>query len=315
MTNDPAATAAAAQAVPPAGQRKRATLIGALAILLWAALAVLTAYTPSFPALQVNAMSFTVASIAALILWRVRGDSIAGHLKQPPRAWALGVGGLLGYHALYFAALKLAPPLEASLINYLWPLLIVVLSGLLPGERLRWFHVAGAALGLAGTVNLVLSKGSIAFDPAHLAGYGAALAAALTWSSYSVLSRRLASVPTDAVGGFCMATALLSWLLHFAFETTVLDAGPIEWLAVLGLGLGPAGLAFFFWDHGMKRGDIRALGSMAYAAPLLSTFLLILFGQGQLTWPVAAACGLIVIGALLGTSDLRRKPAAGGQGG
>lgn len=293
--------------------RRRATLIGAVAILLWASLALFTAYTPSLPALQVNAMSFSVAGLAVLLLWTARRENILRHLNQPKRAWALGVAGLFGYHALYFLALKLAPPLEASLINYLWPLLIVVFSALLPGERLRWFHLAGAALGLTGTIVLVLGKADSAgagldFEPRHLAGYAAAFAAALTWSSYSVLSRRFAAVPTDAVGGFCMATALLSWIGHLAFERTVWPADPVEWLAVLGLGLGPVGLAFFCWDHGMKRGDIRALGSMAYAAPLLSTLLLILFGQGALTWPVATACALIIGGAVFGTAELRRKP-------
>lgn len=294
-------------AIAAGATRRRATLIGTIAILLWASLALFTAWTPSMPALQVNAMSFTVASFAALALWGIRGENPLRHLRQPPLAWALGVSGLLGYHALYFLALKLAPPLEASLINYLWPLLIVVFSALLPGERLRWFHLAGAGLGLVGTVILVLGKGSVGFGAQYLAGYATALAAALAWSSYSVLSRRFATVPTDAVGGFCAATAVLSWLMHFAFETTVWPAALPEWLAVLGLGLGPVGLAFFCWDHGMKRGDIRALGTMAYAAPLLSTLLLIGFGQGEATWPVAAACGLIIAGALLGTRDLRTK--------
>src|SRR3546814_3213017 len=123
-------------------------------------------------------MSFSVAGLAAFVLWLELGDNPFRHLRQPPLSWALGVAGLLGYHALYFLALKLAPPLEASLINYLWPLLIVVFSGLLPGERLRWFHLAGVALGLIGTVNLVLGRGEVAFEAQHLAGYAAALAAA-----------------------------------------------------------------------------------------------------------------------------------------
>lgn len=289
--------------------RGRATVIGAIAILLWAALALLTTWTPSLPALQLTAMTFTLSALAAIVLWSIRGDGVVRHFRLPARVWALGVFGLFGYHALYFLALKLAPPLEASLINYLWPLLIVVLSALLPGERMRWFHLAGAGLGLLGTVILILGKGQVGFDARYLAGYAAAFACAFTWSSYSVLSRRFASTPTDAVGAFCAATALLSWLGHAAFETTAWPADWQEWLAVAALGLGPVGLAFFCWDHGMKRGDIRALGTMAYAAPLMSTLLLILFGQGEASWQVLAACGLIIGGALLGTGDLRRKTA------
>lgn len=283
----------------------RATLIGTIAIWLWAALALFTTLTPTVPALQLTAMTFTLSALAAICMWLLRGDGVVKHFRLSPAAWALGVGGLFGYHALYFLALKLAPPLEASLINYLWPLLIVLFSALLPGERLRWFHIAGAACGLAGTVILIAGKGEIGFDWRFAAGYAAAFACAFTWSGYSVLSRRFATVPTDAVGAFCAATALLSWIGHALFETTAWPADLQEWAAVVALGLGPVGLAFFCWDHGMKRGDVRALGTMAYAAPLLSTLLLIVFGQGALTIPVLLACALIVGGAVLGTADLR----------
>lgn len=293
--------------VSESSARLRATLIGTIAIWLWAALALFTTLTPSVPALQLTAMTFSLSALAAVIMWTIRGDGVWKHFRLAPAAWALGVGGLFGYHALYFLALKLAPPLEASLINYLWPLLIVLFSALLPGERLRWFHLAGAALGLAGTVILIAGKGELGFDWRYTAGYAAAFACAFTWSIYSVLSRRFATVPTDAVGAFCAATALLSWIGHFVFETTSWPADMPEWAAVAALGLGPVGLAFFCWDHGMKRGDVRALGTMAYAAPLLSTLLLIVFGQGLLTLPVIVSCALIVGGAVLGTADLRRR--------
>jgi drug/metabolite transporter (DMT)-like permease len=293
--------------VSESSARLRATLIGTIAIWLWAALALFTTLTPSVPALQLTAMTFSLSALAAVIMWTIRGDGVWKHFRLSKAAWALGVGGLFGYHALYFLALKLAPPLEASLINYLWPLLIVLFSALLPGERLRWFHLAGAALGLAGTVILIAGKGELGFDWRYMAGYAAAFACAFTWSIYSVLSRRFATVPTDAVGAFCAATALLSWIGHFIFETTSWPADMPEWAAVAALGLGPVGLAFFCWDHGMKRGDVRALGTMAYAAPLLSTLLLIAFGQGALTLPVIAACALIIGGAVLGTADLRRR--------
>ncbi len=284
----------------------RATLIGAGAILLWAALAVLTAFTGPVPPLQLTALTFSIAFLLALGTWLARGENPLRHLRLPLAAWALGIFGLFGYHALYFIALKLAPPVEASLINYLWPLLIVVFSALLPGERLRWFHIAGVALGLSGTLALFVGRG-VQFDPAHLPGFAAAFACAFTWSSYSVLSRRLPEVPTDSIGGFCGAAALLAWIGHGLFETTLWPSETVHWLAIAALGLGPAGGAFFLWDIGMKRGDIRALGSMAYAAPLLSTLLLILFGKGEFSLRIALACALIVGGAILGAGDLRRK--------
>ncbi len=284
----------------------RATLIGACAILLWSSLALLTTFTGQVPPLQLTGMTFSLVALLTLGTWIARRENPLKYLRQPPAVWALGIFGLFGYHALYFVALKLSPPLEASLINYLWPLLIVAFSALLPGERLRWFHSIAVLLGLAGTIVLFLGK-DIAFDPAHLPGFLAAFACAITWSIYSVLSRRLPDVPSGSIGGFCAAAALLAWIGHGLWETTLWPGSTTEWLAVLALGLGPAGGAFFFWDIGMKRGDIRALGALAYATPLLSTLLLILFGRGAFTWQVATACLLIVGGAVLGTGDLRKK--------
>ncbi len=281
---------------------RRATLIGFGAILLWASLALLTTLAGPVPPFQMTAMAFALAFALALIKWIGAREPIGRHLDQPWRVWALGIGGLFGYHAMYFAALALAPPVEANLLNYLWPLLIVVFSGLLPGERLRWWHLAGTFAGLIGCVVLI-GGGSAGVRPEYAAGYLAALGAALTWSSYSVLSRRVREVPTDAVGGFCGATALLAFMAHLVFERTYIPQGS-EWLAVIGLGLGPVGAAFYLWDFGVKRGDIRSLGALSYMAPLLSTILLVVFGRAEPSVRLAVACLLIVGGAMLASREL-----------
>ena len=285
----------------------RATAIGATAVLMWGSLAILTTATGTVPPFQLVAMAFTVAFALALVKWLVRGESLRAHLRHGLPVWLLGVGGLFGYHFFYFMALRNAPAVEASLINYLWPLLIVVFSALLPGERIRWWHAVGAVAGLGGCVLLVTDGGRVGFRAEFVLGYSAALACALTWSCYSVLSRRFATVPTDTVGWFCGASALLGFTAHLVFETTVWPADTGEWLAVLGLGLGPVGAAFFVWDVGMKHGDIRALGVFAYCAPLISTLLLIAFGQAPANAVVFAACALIVGGAVLASHDMFRR--------
>ncbi|HET8726630.1 MAG TPA: DMT family transporter [Alphaproteobacteria bacterium] len=284
----------------------RATLIGGTAVLMWATLALLTTQAGTVPPFQLVAMAFAQAFFIGLAWPLARRRSPFAPLRQRPAVWLLGVGGLFGFHFLFFVAIRLAPPVEANLINYTWPLLIVLFSAFLPGERLRWWHVAGAVLGLAGAALLITKGGRIDLRAEHAAGYAAAIGSALIWSGYSVLSRRVGDVPTDAVGGFCGATALLALGCHLALEQTVWpDAA--GWLAVLGLGLGPVGLAFFVWDHGVKKGDIRVLGAFAYAAPLLSTVLLISFGLGEPSWRVGAACLLIVGGAALAARDMFRR--------
>ena len=285
---------------------RTATLVGLGAVALWSLLALFTAATGTVPPFQLAAMTFAIGGAVGLLSWLVRPGSVRA-LRQPPVVWALGVGGLFGYHALYFAALRLAPPAEAGLLNYLWPLLIVLFSALLPGERLRAAHVIGALLGFAGVVVLMSARADLNLRAEHGLGYLCAFTAAFVWSGYSVLSRRFGTVPTDAVAGFCLATGALSLACHLAFETTVWPADAVEWSALLALGLGPVGAAFYLWDIGVKRGDIRLLGVGSYAAPVLSTLFLVLAGYAEPTLALALACALIVAGALVATL-LTRSP-------
>ena len=283
--------------------RTRATLIGLSAVLTWSTLALFGVLAGPVPPFQLVAMAFTVVFALTVAVWLARGADPRTHLRQPARLWALGIAGLFGYHLLYFIGIQNAPPADANLINYLWPVLIVLFSALLPADahvgRLRWFHLAGAALGLVGTALIITGGAGLDVRPEYTGGYIVAIGAALAWSSYSVLSRRFAHVSTDAVGAFCGGTTLLAWLAHLGLETTVWPADIVAWLAVLGLGLGPVGTAFFVWDHGVKHGDLRVLGAGAYAAPLLSTILLVAFGLADATWTLAIACALIVGGGLL----------------
>jgi drug/metabolite transporter (DMT)-like permease len=282
---------------------RTATLIGLTAILMWSLLAALTVATGTIPAFQLAAMTFAIGALVGSLTWIGRSEAIAA-LWQPPLAWVVGVGGLFGYHALYFLALRFAPPAEAGLLNYLWPLLIVLFSSLLPGERLAPHHVIGALLGLAGTVTLFAASSGGGFAPGQLPGLIAAFVAAFVWAAYSVMSRRLKSVPTDAVAGFCLATALLATLVHGMVEVTVWPDTPAQWLAIIALGVGPVGAAFYVWDIGMKRGDIRVLGAASYATPLLSTAFLIMAGFAKADANLAISAVLIAGGGLIAAKDM-----------
>ncbi len=276
------------------------------AITLWGALATLSVVAGPIPPFQMVAMTFAVGASIGIVRARRRGMGWHALVSWPPRVWALGIGGLFGYHALYFAALQLAPPAEANLVNYLWPLLIVLLSAPLAGERLGWTHLLGAFLGFAGVAVLAASRG-VSFGGQYALGYGLALGCAFAWSSYSVLSRRFGETPTDAIAAFCAASALLSFACHLLFERTVWPATGLAWLAVLALGLGPAGAAFYLWDHAVKRGDIRALGALSYATPILSTALLILCGLAEPTSALLIAALLVTVGAVLASREMWKR--------
>lgn len=282
-----------------------ATLIGFTAILMWSLLSLLTVASGTVPPFQLAAMTFAIGGGIGAATWLFRPGA-ARALKQPWQVWALGVGGLFGYHALYFLALRLAPPAEAQLVSYLWPVLIVLLSAFLPGERLRLHHVAGGLVALGGTVLLFSGRG-ISLAGAYLPGFAAAFVAAFTWAIYSVLSRRFADVPSDAVAGFCLVTSLLAAISHLLFEQTHWPENLVQWLAIAGLGIGPVGAAFYVWDIGMKRGDIRVLGVASYLAPLLSTFFLVLAGYASASIALVLAAILIAGGGVLAAKDMIRR--------
>lgn len=276
--------------------KTRATAVGFVAVLLWALLALFTVGSAPVPPLLLNTLCFALGGTLGLI-WAGTTGALAGLRSIPLKVYAIGTLGLFGYHALYFSALRLAPAAEAGLIAYLWPLLIVVFSGLLPGERLRAGHVIGALIGFSGAA-LIIMGGGTGFSTEYGAGYGLALLCALTWSGYSVLSRLVGDAPTATVAVFCLATAALSLPLHLMFEETVWPQSMLGWASVLGLGLGPVGLAFFVWDIGVKRGDIQLLGTSSYAAPLLSTLVLVVAGVAAPSFTLAWAALLITGGAL-----------------
>jgi len=286
-----------------------ATLSGFAAIGMWAMLALFTAASGSVPPFQLLAMTFLVGGGVGLAGWVIKPPR-RGSLALPPVVWLVGIGGLFGYHFFYYTALRNAPVAEAGLIAYLWPLLIVLFSSPLPGERLRWYHLIGALAGFAGAALLITGRSSMA-GTGNWLGYASAMACALIWSGYSVISRLFKTAPTDAVTIYCLATALLSALCHLAFETTVWPANLLEWLAVLALGLMPVGLAFYLWDHAVKHGPIQLIGCAAYAAPVLSTMVLVATGFAEPGWRLVAAAILVTAGAIVASGRFLPSQTAG----
>ncbi len=273
-----------------------ATLCGLAAIALWSSLALLTTLTGALPPFLVLACCFGFAGAFGLA-WAARaGRAGFRAMRAPPAALALATCALFGYHALYFYALKHAPPVEANLVNYLWPLLIVLFAGLLPGVRLRAGNVLGALLGLIAAALLVTGGRGLSVDPAFAPGYLAAFAAAIVWGGYSVLNRRFAGVDSAAIVPACLGVSLLGMAAHALFEPATAIA-TAQWWVLATMGIGPTGIAFTLWDRGTKHGDIALIGSLSYLAPLLSTLWLVLAGRAEPRWIQALAVALLLLGA------------------
>ena len=279
--------------------RRLATIVGSIGIALWATETTLIKFTERLPPLETVALSFAVAAALGILISAALGSNPLAAFRQPRSVWLVTVVALVGYHACIYYAVQNAPALPAALLQGTTPLMIVLGSAFLPGERLRWWHVMGTIVGLAGVVSLVSGEDPLASVSANPAFYLSLVGiAAALWGIYSLATRTFTDVPTSAMGMFFAAAALVAAFGHITIEDWVTpNAG--EWAAILGLGAFPMGLALYFWDHGVKRGDIQALGAISYFEPFLGALFVIMVGQGDFHLSLLWAGILVTGGAAL----------------
>ena len=267
----------------------RATWLALGAIALWATLAPVGVRLSHLPPFLTAGCALLVGSLVALpwsrFQWRLA--------VVPASTLALGIYGLFGYHFLLFVAFRTAPAVQANLVNYLWPLLIVVLAPLFnQNNHLKARQVFAALAGFAGAALVMTGGKAISAD--FEMGYLAALASAFIWATYSLMTQRVKAFHTAAIGLFGLVSGVLSLICHVALETPVTlntqDLGLLLWM-----GLGPLGVAFYLWDAALKNGNAQQIGLLSFITPLGSTVLLLIDRQEALT-PLVAWAGLLIVG-------------------
>lgn len=271
-------------------------LFAFFAILIWSSLAILGFLCRHIPA-------FLMASIA----FAVGGCIFLPFVRQWRWSWRsilLGLYGFFGYHFVFFWALRLAPPIEVNLVNELWTIMVVLLAPMFfKDARLQWNHYFGALLAVVGTALMVHG---MEIGKASMLGFVFGLITAIIWSTYTLMLRKSPAVPSSMVGLYCLVSAVLSYICHLLFEPAYLPTS-VDWIFLLFMGVGPMGLAFFFWDWALRRGDVRVIGSISYLIPVFATAWLVIFGGRDLLWSTVGAMVLILSGAAIGSLVRKSK--------
>lgn len=276
-----------------------ANILGYIALLFWAAAGVLATVVKPIPTFEVISIAFGISfTIVATKLTLFHQWHI---IKQPWLLWIIGIAGVFGNDILYIAAFKYAPSAQVDLLNYLWPVLVVIFASMLPGEKFTVKHTIAAVFGFAGAYLLITGEqGFASFNINYLPGYLLALFDAIVWSVYCLVARHYKNIPTEMIGMYCGIGFVLSLLIHFNFEPNV-TPNMHQLLVMIVMGLTTQGFAYFFWDFGIKNGNFKMLSIVSYGNPIIAIMLLIGFGMATSTPLLWDACILVSIGGLIGS--------------
>lgn len=278
-----------------------ATTIGYLAILLWGVESVFVVKVKAIPLFEILTVAYLISFLltAAKLSWQRDW----ARLKQPWILWVVGLCGVLGNDILYVSAFKYAPAAQIDLINGVWPVFVIVFAGLLPQEQFRWRQLLGAVVGLFGVSLLITNGHGISgLREQYLPGYALSFSDAVLWSLYTLISRYFGATPVEMVGVYCGLGALFCAVGHFEFEPTIWPNAQ-QWGTLVILGLSAQGLAYYFWDFGVKRGHFKLLSILSYTAPFISIISLVTFGLTKPTLILAMACTLVTISGFVARSE------------
>lgn len=288
----------------PSPNRRTATIVGGSAVFVWATAPSLATIGSGVGALPFVAGSLAFGFVTLLVARPLRGQPVLPMLIVPLPALGLMVLGFLGHNGFFMSALLFAPAGEVTVISYLWPVLVIALQSVFAiarPSRLQWI---GVGLGFGGFLvfawpavnydSVAAIEGSVVF------GLTLALAAALSFATYSALRPRVSGGTVDAVGTACGVAAIIAAGLHVGSGGGMVDLDASSLVAMILLGAGPMGLANLMWDHGVRNGDGRVLSACAYLTPILSTSLLVLLGLAVPTIGLAVGGTLIIAGVCLG---------------
>lgn len=286
------------------------TALSVVAVLIWSsAVGVGRGLSEHFGPLTTASLVFLIGGITGCAVELARGTLVSKARRANPRYVVFGGAAFVLYAALFYLALGLATDhtalLGVGLFNYLWPMMVVVLSIPVLGKGIRPLLWPGLALSLCGLYLAVQKGGGLSLAdfmqsaganrvPFLLAGL-----AAVSWGLFSNFSRKWSAAGGEGlVSIFLLMTGIILGAVRILFfqETARFSIPIVVELVIYSIA---CWLANLFWEAGVNRGDIVLAGVMAYSAPFLSTVFTGLYLGVAVGWKIWVGCGLLIAGAVL----------------
>ncbi len=213
--------------------------------------------------------------------------------------WAFGIMGIYGANLSFVYAMQCAPPEKVDLINYLWPILVTILSPLVFKAKVNFLSMLGVAIAFAGIFVVLTNGASLAgFEMQYWPGFLLALLNVIFWGTYVIVSKKNSTVPNEMIGLYCGIGAICSLIIHCYTENFLLPSNK-ELVTMITIGLTGQGLAYILWDYGIKSGHYYLLCTLSYFTPILSILLLVKFQYTMASDHLWIAATLVSLGACL----------------
>jgi len=279
---------------------QHATKIGTFALVIWSFGPLFNNLVSAVPIFEILSFSFGIGFICGCVYLTVTKNW--HKLTQPLVYGVMGFAGIFGNELLFVSAFKFAPAAHITLINYLWPILVLTLTGLIRQDRLSLRYMIAAILGFLSVAFYIVNQIETVISGKYWIGYALVLLGTCCWSMYILANRKQEHMPSEMITIYCGLGFIISLTVHCQTETfylpTLNEAFALCWLGFMGLGL-----AFNFWDFGIKWGNPRLLSILSYNTVLLSTLILIGFNQTQFDMSLVVAAVGVTLASLVSLAE------------
>jgi len=284
-------------------------------VALWASTPAIVDYLLYEEKVDVLFLLASASAFAAAAL--TTGAAVTGRLRQALSYslsdWATTIGmgllGIVGYTSFYYLAFRLAPPDEVNVVNYLWPVFLVLFSAPILGECHDGWTWLGVGLSFVGAAGILTGWQPRAPAVANLGGYICAACGAVCWALFSVLGKRLAYDKLTAMAFYCLVGAVI-----FAVALALSSGGgqwpsPAAWVRIAFLGAAVNGIAYVLWFEALAGGPTAVFGNLVFATPFLALVYLRIFRGTSFRAGVWVSLVLIVAGSLISLNRAAAKAA------